>query len=74
MFISYCKGPNPKFPPSGLYHWFDGDGMVHSMHIKDGIASYSNHQTRTKKVRICFSVHSRRTEPPVFFVRIIRNA
>lgn len=22
------NGPNPRFPPKGGYHWFDGDGMV----------------------------------------------
>lgn len=21
-------GPNPRFPPRGDYHWFDGDGLV----------------------------------------------
>ncbi|CAI5973281.1 unnamed protein product [Closterium sp. NIES-64] len=29
------NGPNPQLPPSSpdLYHWFDGDGMVHSVNF-----------------------------------------
>ena len=28
------NGPNPQFEPNGRYHWFDGDGMVHAVHIE----------------------------------------
>ncbi|KAF5752656.1 carotenoid cleavage dioxygenase 1 family protein [Tripterygium wilfordii] len=33
-------GPNPKFSPVAGYHWFDGDGMIHGLRIKDGKATY----------------------------------
>lgn len=36
------NGPNPQLPPKGAYHWFDGDGMIHGVHIEDGRASYRN--------------------------------
>ena len=40
-------GPNPYFPPSMRYHWFDGDGMVHAITMRDGRASYRNRYVRT---------------------------
>lgn len=46
MFIR--NGPNPQFPPKGQYHWFDGDGMLHEVHIDQGKASYRNRYIRTK--------------------------
>lgn len=36
------NGPNPQLPPKGTYHWFDGDGMLHGVHLEDGQASYRN--------------------------------
>ena len=40
---SYLRnGPNPQFTPIGKYHLFDGDGMVHSLEIRDGRARYHN--------------------------------
>jgi carotenoid cleavage dioxygenase-like enzyme len=41
------NGPNPQHEPDGRYHWFDGDGMVHSVHIADGKATYRNRWVRT---------------------------
>src|SRR5213083_906638 len=42
------NGPNPQFDPHGRYHWFDGDGMVHALHIADGRATYRNRWIRTE--------------------------
>lgn len=36
------NGPNPMFDPLGSYHWFDGDGMLHAVTIRDGAAHYRN--------------------------------
>jgi len=38
----YRNGPNPAYEPPGRYHWFDGDGMIHAISIRDGRASYRN--------------------------------
>ena len=38
----YRNGPNPAYEPLGRYHWFDGDGMIHAIHLDDGRASYRN--------------------------------
>ncbi len=45
MFVR--NGPNPQFTPPGNYHWFDGDGMLHGVHLVDGRASYRNRWVRT---------------------------
>jgi carotenoid cleavage dioxygenase-like enzyme len=42
------NGPNPRYAPPGRYHWFDGDGMVHAVHFRDGRASYRNRWVRTR--------------------------
>jgi carotenoid cleavage dioxygenase len=47
MFVR--NGPNPQFDPISSYHWFDGDGMVHGVRIRDGVASYRNRYVRTEK-------------------------
>ncbi|GAB2289035.1 Dixin [Dionaea muscipula] len=44
-------GPNPKFTPVAGYHWFDGDGMVHGLRIKDGKATYVSRYVRTSRLR-----------------------
>lgn len=36
------NGPNPSFPPGVGHSWFDGDGMVHGVEVRDGVASYRN--------------------------------
>ena len=41
------NGPNAVFEPSALYHWFDGDGMVHGVYFRDGKASYRSRFVRT---------------------------
>lgn len=46
MFVR--NGPNPQFSPLGRYHWFDGDGMLHGVHIQNGKASYRNRYIRTQ--------------------------
>lgn len=42
------NSPNPRFPPKGRYHWFDGDGMVHAVWFEDGRARYANRYVRTR--------------------------
>jgi carotenoid cleavage dioxygenase-like enzyme len=42
------QGPNPVLEPRGLYHWFDGDGMVHGVYFRDGRASYIRRWVRTR--------------------------
>jgi carotenoid cleavage dioxygenase-like enzyme len=44
----YRTGPNPAFPPRGSYHWFDGDGMVHAITLRDGRAHYRNRYVRSR--------------------------
>ncbi|MFW6010092.1 MAG: carotenoid oxygenase family protein [Actinomycetota bacterium] len=41
------NGPNPRFEAPGRYHWFDGDGMVHAVHLENGQARYRNRWVRT---------------------------
>ena len=42
------NGSNPMFEPVGRYHWFDGDGMLHALHVEDGRATYRNRFVRTR--------------------------
>jgi carotenoid cleavage dioxygenase len=43
----YRNGPNPAYEPLGRYHWFDGDGMIHAITLRDGRASYRNRWVRS---------------------------
>lgn len=42
------NGPNPRFKPKGLYHPFDGDGMIHAAHFQNGKLTYRNKWVRTE--------------------------
>ncbi|MHB8219631.1 MAG: carotenoid oxygenase family protein [Acidimicrobiales bacterium] len=46
------NGPNPAaVEDPELHHWFDGDGMVHAVELRDGTAvSYRNRWVRTRKL------------------------
>ena len=46
MFVQ--NSPNPRFAPSPRYHWFDGDGMIHAVHLENGRASYRNRYIQTR--------------------------
>ncbi len=48
----YRNGPNPQFAPRGRYHWFDGDGMIHAVTIRDGKAHYRNRWVRTQRFQM----------------------
>jgi Retinal pigment epithelial membrane protein len=44
------NGPNPlPGQTSKPYHWFDGHGMIHSVRIKNGKASYTNNYIPTPR-------------------------
>ncbi len=45
------NGSNPKFAPTGAYHWFDGDGMVHGVYFDEGHARYRNRWVSTPGLR-----------------------
>lgn len=42
------NGPNPRVAPTGPYHLFDGDGMIHELTLEDGRASYRNRWIRSR--------------------------
>ncbi|KAM7472514.1 hypothetical protein LguiA_010697 [Lonicera macranthoides] len=44
-------GPNPKFAPVAGFHWFDGDGMIHGLRIKDGKVTYVSRYVRTSRLK-----------------------
>jgi carotenoid cleavage dioxygenase len=41
------NGPNPASDPVEMHHWFDGDGMVHSIYFENGKAEYRNRYVRS---------------------------
>jgi carotenoid cleavage dioxygenase-like enzyme len=49
MFVR--TGPNPKYPPIGEYHWFEGDGMLHGVQLAPEGAYYHNRFVRTEKLK-----------------------
>ncbi|KAH6783521.1 nine-cis-epoxycarotenoid dioxygenase 4 [Perilla frutescens var. hirtella] len=46
------NGPNPQFMPVGPYHYVDGDGMLHSIKISGGKATFCSRYVKTFKYRI----------------------
>ena len=46
MFVQ--NSPNPYYAPEPPYHWFDGDGMIHAVQIRDGQATYRNRYIQTE--------------------------
>ena len=47
----FRNGPNPKTPPKGMHHWFDGDGMIHGVWFENGAARYRNRYVETEDLR-----------------------
>ena len=44
-------GPNPFVDPTGPYHWFMGDGMVHGVELGNGtVGWYRNRWVRTDEI------------------------
>ncbi|MER7930114.1 carotenoid oxygenase family protein [Streptomyces sp. NPDC096057] len=50
----YRIGPSPLYSPKdpSRYHWFDGDGMVHALFLRDGRASYRNRYVETAGLQL----------------------
>ncbi|KAL7159765.1 hypothetical protein ABFS83_01G049900 [Erythranthe nasuta] len=46
------NGPNPQFLPRGPYHLFDGDGMLHSVRISNGKATFCSRYVKTYKYEV----------------------
>jgi carotenoid cleavage dioxygenase len=41
------NGPNPLSSPTAMHHWFDGEGMLHSVYFENGRAEYRNRYVRS---------------------------
>ena len=61
----FRNGPNPAAAPDpNHYHWFLGEGMLHSIELRDGAAlAYRNRWVRTPPV--CAALNE---EPPASFI------
>ncbi|KAL0447677.1 UNVERIFIED_CONTAM: putative carotenoid cleavage dioxygenase 4, chloroplastic [Sesamum latifolium] len=46
------NGPNPQFIPRGPHHLFDGDGMLHSIRISKGKATFCSRFVKTYKYNV----------------------
>ncbi|HKR00538.1 MAG TPA: carotenoid oxygenase family protein [Pyrinomonadaceae bacterium] len=77
MFVR--NGPNPQFPPIKHHHWFEGDGMLHGVRIRNGRASYRNRYIRTPYWKAenaaGRSLYGSFLDPPTvpLLLRLIRN-
>lgn len=45
------NGPNRRFEAEGRYHWFDGDGMLHSVRFERGRVQYRNRWVMTDSLK-----------------------
>jgi len=55
------NGPNPQYKPIGRYHWFDGDGMLHGVHLSNSKARYINRFVKTSRFN-----EEKKKKKPVF--------
>ncbi|KAL6001761.1 putative carotenoid cleavage dioxygenase 4, chloroplastic [Asimina triloba] len=46
------NGPNPQYIPRGPHHLFDGDGMLHSLRISNGRATFCSRYVKTYKFNV----------------------
>ncbi|XP_058103739.1 probable carotenoid cleavage dioxygenase 4, chloroplastic [Magnolia sinica] len=46
------NGPNPQYLPRGPHHLFDGDGMLHSLRISKGRATFCSRYVKTYKFNL----------------------
>lgn len=50
----FRTGSNAKFKPRNVdrYHWFEGDGMVYAVYLRDGKAAYRNKWVMTDALKV----------------------